>query len=76
MPQSLSAMVLYYRKDLFEEFDIEPSDLKTWGDVAEIGAQLQEDHGQRFMALDGTLFDVFSGKKGSDLFDQKKLPPR
>ena len=51
-------MVLYYRKDLFEEFDIDPKSLKTWADVAEVGEQLQSDHGQRFMALDGTLFDV------------------
>ena len=71
VPQSLSAMVLYYRKDLFEEFDIKPSDLKTWDDVAEVGAQLQEDQGQRFMALDGTLFDVFLRQKGTDLFDKK-----
>lgn len=71
VPQSLSAMVLYYRKDLFEEFDIEPSDLKTWADVAEVGAELQEDQGQRLMALDGTLFDVFLRQKGTDLFDKK-----
>ena len=71
VPQSLSAMVLYYRKDLFEEFDIKPSDLKTWADVAEVGAELQEDQGQRLMALDGTLFDVFLRQKGTDLFDKK-----
>jgi ABC-type glycerol-3-phosphate transport system substrate-binding protein len=71
VPQSLSAMVLFYRKDLFEEFDIKPSDLKTWADVAEVGAELQEDQGQRLMALDGTLFDVFLRQKGTDLFDKK-----
>ena len=71
VPQSLSAMVLYYRKDLFEEFDIKPSDLKTWADVAEVGAELQEDQVQRLMALDGTLFDVFLRQKGTDLFDKK-----
>lgn len=71
VPQSLSAMVLYYRKDLFEEFDIKPSDLKTWADVAEVGAELQEDQGQRLMALDGTLFDVFLRQKGTDLFDKQ-----
>ena len=71
VPQSLSAMVLYYRKDLFEEFDIDPKSLKTWADVAEVGEQLQSDHGQRFMALDGTLFDVLLRQKGTDLFDKK-----
>ena len=71
VPQSLSAMVLYYRKDLFEEFDIDPSSLKTWGDVAEVGARLQAENGQRFMALDGTIFDVLLRQKGTDLFDKK-----
>ena len=71
LPQSLSAMVLYYRKDLFEEFKIKPEDLKTWKDVAEIGEELQESQGQRFLALDGTLFDVLLRQKGTDLFDKK-----
>ena len=71
LPQSLSAMVLYYRKDLFEEFKIKPEDLKTWKDVAEIGEELQESQGQRFLALDGTLFDVLLRQRGTDLFDKK-----
>ena len=71
LPQSLSAMVLYYRKDLFEEFKIKPEDLKTWKNVAEIGEELQESQGQRFLALDGTLFDVLLRQRGTDLFDKK-----
>ena len=71
LPQSLSAMVLYYRKDLFEDFKIKPEDLKTWKDVAEIGEELQESQGQRFLALDGTLFDVLLRQRGTDLFDKK-----
>jgi len=71
LPQSLSAMVLYYRKDLFEEFKIKPEDLKTWKNIAEIGEELQESQGQRFLALDGTLFDVLLRQRGTDLFDKK-----
>ena len=71
LPQSLSAMVLYYRKDLFEDFKIKPEDLKTWKDVAEIGEELQESQSQRFLALDGTLFDVLLRQRGTDLFDKK-----
>lgn len=76
VPQSLSAMVMYYRKDLFEEFNIKSSDLKTWEDFAQVGRELQADQGQRFMALDGTLFDVLLRQKGTDLFDKngKFLP--
>ena len=63
--------MLYYRKDLFEEFEIEPDDLQTWKDVERIGEELQDAHGQRFLALDGTLFDVLLRQRGSDLFDSK-----
>ena len=68
LPQSLSAMVLYYRKDLFEEFKIKPEDLKTWKDLARIGEELQESQGQRFLALDGTLFDVLVEATGYGSF--------
>ena len=71
LPQSLSAMMLYYRKDLFEDFGIEPSDLSTWDELAEVGARLMDNHSQRLLALDGTLFDVLLRQKGSDLFDRK-----
>ena len=70
LPQSLSAMLLYYRKDLFDEFDIDPEDLKTWKDFRIVGERLIEDHAQRFLALDGTLFDVFLRQRGSDLFSK------
>ena len=70
LPQSLSAMMLYYRKDLFDDFGIEPKDLKTWEDFRLVGEKLMDDHAQRFLALDGTLFDVFLRQKGSDLFSK------
>lgn len=71
VPQSLSAMVLYYRKDLFKELGVDPKELETWSDVAKVGRRLQDKHGQRFMALDGTLFDVLLRQRGTDLFDKK-----
>ena len=71
VPQSLSAMVLYYRKDLFKELEVDPKELETWAGVAKVGQRLQDKHGQRFMALDGTLFDVLLRQKGTDLFDEK-----
>ena len=55
-------MMMYYRKDLFEEYEIDPKDLKTWEDFRIVGQELMDDHAQRFLALDGTLFDVFLDK--------------
>ena len=71
VPQSLSALVLYYRKDLFENFEIKPSDITTWEDFARVGEGLIDNQGQRFLALDGTLFDSLLRQKGTDLFDKK-----
>lgn len=71
VPQSLSAMVLYYRKDLFKEMKVNPEDLVTWEGMAKVGERLQNQNGQRLMALDGTLFDVLLRQKGTDLFSPK-----
>ena len=71
VPQSLSALVLYYRKDMFEDFDIKPEDITTWKDFANVGERLISENGQRLLALDGTLFDSLLRQKGSDLFDAK-----
>jgi arabinosaccharide transport system substrate-binding protein len=70
VPQSLSALVLYYRKDLFADFDIQPEDITTWEDFAKVGQGLIDNQGQRMLALDGTLFDSLLRQKGTDLFDQ------
>lgn len=70
LPQSLSAMMLYYRKDMFKEFDILPEDLKTWTDFERIGLELAA-KGQRFMALDPSFFEVILRQRGSDLFNEK-----
>jgi arabinosaccharide transport system substrate-binding protein len=74
VPQSLSAMVLYYRKDLFKEFGIKPADVVTWDGFKKAGEKLMKDHNQRFMAIDGTHFDVLLRQKGFDLFDAKGTP--
>ena len=47
-----------------------PADLSTWADVARVGSSLMDNHSQRLLALDGTLFDVLLRQKGSDLFDR------
>lgn len=71
VPQSLSALVLYYRKDLFDDFGIKPSDITTWEDFAKVGKRLMDNQGQRMLALDGTLFDSLLRQRGTDLFDRK-----
>ena len=70
LPQSVSAYVLYYRKDLFEELEIDVKDLETWAGVEKLGKKLADD-GQGLMAIDPTLFGVFLRQRGSTMFNEK-----
>ena len=69
LPQSLSAMVLYYRADLFKEHGIKPEDLATWSDFEAEGQKLAEKN-QALIALDPTYFEILLRQKGSDWFDR------
>lgn len=75
MPQSVSAYVIYYRKDLFKELGIKVDELKTWKSVEKLGKELAED-GQGLMAIDPTFFGVYLRQRGSHLFSKEgKLFP-
>lgn len=67
LPQSLSAMVLYYRTDLFEKFGVTPADLTTWEDFVEVGERLAKEN-QAMIGLDPTYFEILLRQRGSDLF--------
>jgi lactose/L-arabinose transport system substrate-binding protein len=69
LPQSLSAMVLYYRTDLFKEHGINPADLATWDAFMEQGRDLAVKN-QALIALDPTYFEILLRQKGSDWFDR------
>ena len=69
IPQSLSAMVLYYRTDLFKEHGIAPEDIATWDDFADKGRELAKKN-QALIALDPTYFEILLRQKGSDWFDR------
>ena len=64
MPQSLSAMVLYYRTDLFKEIDIDPASLTTWEKLVSAGEKVVKDHGKAMIALDPTYFGILLRQRG------------
>ena len=70
VPQSLSAYVMYYRKDLFKEYNIDIKKFETWKGVEEIGKKLADD-GQALMPMDPTFFEVFLRQQGTDFFSEK-----
>ena len=69
LPQSLSAVVMYYRRDLFEQFNLSPSQFQTWDDVMRIGADLVAEN-QSFLALDPSYFGILLRQRGGHLFDE------
>jgi lactose/L-arabinose transport system substrate-binding protein len=70
LPQSVSAMMLYYRKDLFDENGLSREDFETWGNVKAAGKKLAET-GQALMAMDPFYFEALLRQRGSDLFGPK-----
>lgn len=75
VPQSVSAYVIYYRKDLFKELGIKVNELKTWKGVEKVGKRLAKDD-QGLMAIDPTFFGVYLRQRGAHLFskDGKAFP--
>ena len=70
LPQSLSAMVLWYRTDLFQKSLVTPERISTWDDFAKIGKDLAA-FGQTTLALDASYFEILLRQRGSDLLDDK-----
>ena len=68
LPQSLSAMVLYYRSDLLKELNIDPISLTTWDKFVSIGEKVIKDHSKAMIALDPTYFGILLRQRDSDLF--------
>ncbi|MCH2231342.1 MAG: ABC transporter substrate-binding protein [Crocinitomicaceae bacterium] len=71
LPQSLSAYVLYYRRDLFNKYHIRKEEVATWEGLYEVGMRLQKDYQQRFMPLDPSYFEVLLRQRGFQMFDNK-----
>ncbi len=69
LPQSMSAMLIYYRRDLFEQYGLSPSEFKTWDDLVEIGEELAAKN-QSFLAMDPSYFEILLRQRGSDLFSE------
>ena len=70
LPQSISAYVIFYRKDLFDEYGISAEDIDTWENFKNLGKDLAAE-GQRFIPLDPTYFEVLLRQRGGRMFDEK-----
>lgn len=74
LPQSVSAIVLYYREDLFDRYEISPSDIDTWDNFVKVMGKLAKEKGQGSLALDWSYLDILVRQRGSDFFDKNGKP--
>jgi ABC-type glycerol-3-phosphate transport system substrate-binding protein len=73
LPQSVSAIVLYYRQDLLEKVGLTPADLATWDGILAAGKKAKAS-GPSLLALDWSYFEILLRQRGADLFDDQGTP--
>jgi ABC-type glycerol-3-phosphate transport system substrate-binding protein len=74
LPQSVSAIVLYYREDLFAKAGLTASDLETWDKLLAAGNRVRAAGGPSLLSLDWSYFEILLRQRGYDLFDDKGAP--
>ncbi len=67
VPQSLSAVVLWYRQDLFQQLKISPDDINTWDKFEAVGRRIRSDN-HKLIALDWSYLEILLRQRGYDLF--------
>ena len=74
VPQSLSAVALYYRADLFEQWDLAPEKLRSWSQFVAEGKRVRAAGGPGLVALDWSYFEILLHQRGHFLFDEAGEP--
>ncbi|HEY6554050.1 MAG TPA: extracellular solute-binding protein [Vicinamibacteria bacterium] len=73
LPQSVSAIVLYYRHDLVTKAGLQPSDFETWEKFRAAGKKAKAS-GPSLLSLDWSYFEILLRQRGVDLFDDAGAP--
>ena len=73
LPQSVSAIVLYYRDDLVTKAGLKPSDFATWDTLRAAGKRVKVP-GRSLLSLDWSYFEILLRQRGEDLFDDTGAP--
>ena len=74
LPQSVSAVVLYYREDLFAKHGLRPEDVSTWAGLRAAGERVKKAGGPSLLSLDWSYFEILLRQQGHDLFDAEGRP--
>jgi ABC-type glycerol-3-phosphate transport system substrate-binding protein len=74
LPQSVSAVLLYCREDLFARHGVRPEDLETWEKLRAAGERVRKAGGPSLLSLDWSYFEILLRQRGFDLFDAQGQP--
>lgn len=76
IPQSLSAVVLFYRADRLEELGISPDDLTTWEGLIQAGYRVREvgEPWEYITVFDFSTFPILLRQRGGDIVDKDGKP--
>jgi len=66
LPQSVAAVVLYYRNDLFTELKLTPAAIDTWEKFKKVGKKIASGS-QSLIAMDWSLFPILLNQRGLSL---------
>lgn len=76
MPWDIGPVVLYYRRDLFQQAGVNPASLKTWDDYVKAAGVIKQKTGADMPPLskaknDARLFETLPWQQGSGYVDSK-----
>jgi ABC-type glycerol-3-phosphate transport system substrate-binding protein len=74
LPQSVSAVLLYWRQDLFAKHGVRPGDIETWEKLRAAGERVKKAGGPSLLSLDWSYFEILLRQRGQDLFDAQGQP--
>jgi lactose/L-arabinose transport system substrate-binding protein len=77
IPWDMGPCAVYYKRDLFAKYGVDPNSIETWDDFIEAGKTiLQKSHGQtKMLPLDETslmnMFELLVQQAGGQIFDDQ-----
>jgi ABC-type glycerol-3-phosphate transport system substrate-binding protein len=74
LPQSVSAVLLYYREDLLAKWGVRETDLDTWDGLLGAGRAVKARGGPALLSLDWSYFEILLRQRGFDVFDAQGRP--
>lgn len=79
LPITSTPGIIYYRKDILDQFNIKPEDLKTWDSIIRIGKNITDEKAGRYMTFLSSPAEAYAAdpwvmyitSMGGNVFDEQ-----